>query len=497
MISRMDKKEIRLFREYATYKKRKKALLLFESILKFKDQEESETFFVYLKRKKLYKNLTRNSNELFQLKTKFWNDNSWDEALSVDISNQIYAATILEKQGLIEDAIYLYKKAEKQAFDSHYYYLAIECNKRASVWSRVLHPKNTEEILEQYKCDQELLINTISDDSYLHYLNHKIFYLLYKGVWCLSTSEEEFLVQARQDIEQITKEENKNAKTRLIAYSLLGTLYQYTQPTSSKLSKDYAIKTIKLLESSKGMDNILNHIVSLFNLSQLYYFEDNKLKFTKCLHRFRKLKSTYKRRDARVAYYHFSFEFLNCQFIRDYTFAIDNLIPSYLNFFEKNMDDIPFTNHWDMNFSCFEIYFAVGNFEKAEHFCGLLRTEKLRKSSLTNIKFIARICELLLNLELGNIEYVSNQGESIRRLYSSYLAHNKSGKLLLKYLMTLALHDNKKARIPIYIDLQTALKKLLDDFYLRRIFVMTIIPDWIEAKIGGFESIDSWAKSKL
>ncbi len=486
LIPRLDQKEVTYFRKYLG-KKRKKVLLLFEGLLKFNDKTESPIFSNYLKRNKIDSNLRYLCNELYDPIINFWSENTNEDETKIKLSKRLHAASILIKKGMFEDGIQEFKKVEKIASEMHYYYLAIEANKWIAVYSQALNTKSTEKIFSNFQTSQDSYLLDVADQNRTLFLVVTAYQMINNGIWTLTDDQKIKLKNIYLEAKQTLERENLNSCSYTI---LTSNLSQYLAIGSLEESEKDALKSIELLEStqanSKNLSITVNLLVAYSNYCQRLFMEGRMVEGSAIVQKIIEVYNLWQDPTSQMDYIFHSTQFMRCIYKNEFEYGVKSLMPSSLEI--VNSKNIQFIDYFSINIYCFEIYFALGDYEKATEFSNNLNGNNSKKT--TDCQLVSRLIDLLLNFELGNQLFVKNQAESTRRLYSSFLPHNPAGKLLLKLLIKLGVAPNNKLdRIPIYQSFSDQFEEILSNYQNQHIFMLDIIPAWLSSKIDGYDTI--------
>lgn len=494
LIGRLEQKEIKLFIGYAQYKKRKKLLLLFDALLKHTDSDEV-LVINYLKRKKLYTNFRHSCNELYQLIIRFWNDQSQIDNKLQEVLNLMNAAEIMIKKGLYTEGIAQLENAQKNALEGNSFSLAFECNMKIAHYSGFYAPGNTIKVLGQYQKDQKELLSAISDRSRSYYLSQITYHFLLEGVWSLSAKQRKMMEDALIETEELLKQPNLKIRSKLVLTSVMGNVLQYSERYNKEKCEYYLSTLVDLWESEKssGALNITrNLLVAYYNLAQFYNLVGDVEQFLLVHDKFKTKFNSLSRLDQTLecSHYYHNMNLWKCFVLKDYSTAIQQVIPKSLGYYEQYSDDIPFSYLFVVHLDCFQIYFATGDYEKAEQFEKQFHDNKLRPHSTLDNRFISKICHIILHFELGDYDYTFNQIVSSKRLYSSYLKNNPAAELLMSLLQKLSSkHYSNEDQIKIYQSYQIKLEETFKVFLNRRIFLFSIFEDWLFAKANGYSTI--------
>ncbi len=495
LIDRLEKKEIKLFIGYAEYKKRKKLVLIFEILLKHKGSDNEELVINQIKRKKLHGNFRHSCNELYQLIIKFWNDQSQRDNKLQDALNLMNAGTILIQKGLYHEGISQMENAKKVAISGNSFSLAFECNMKIAHYSGFYVPGNTLKVLSNYQTSQKELLSAISVRSRSYYLAQLTYHFLQDGVWSLSPEHQEMMEDALLETEELLNQPNLNIRSKVVLVSIMGNVLQYSQQYTREKCEYYLKMLVELWESEKvseNLNNTRNLLVAYTNLAQYYLLlgdveNCNKI-CTKFISKFHSLNK--KDQSLECTNYYHSIKIFELLIISDYKSLVDHAIPKLLEFHTQYAEEMPFSYLFQINLTCFQVYFAAGDYKMAEQFEKQFHDNKERPQSTLDNRFIAKICHILLHFELGDLNYTFNQIENTKRLYSSFLRNNSAAELLLGLLhkLTSTIHS-KEEQIKIYQTYQLKLKEIFTVYLHRRIFILNILDDWLFAKANGYSTI--------
>lgn len=494
IVKSLSTSETNQFRKYLTYKNKKRAIRLLETVLSYQKSKQTVDIEIFLQRKKFGQKTTRACNELLQLFNKFFTDNPPSDAPDIEAVNLMFGARTLLKKGLVKEAIQIYEQAKQEARKYNLYYIEFECVYKISLWSRVLHPKNVGSILEEFNLAQSEILEKISDFSESIYLIQKSVHLLQKGVWCLKEKDKAFLLETQQRAEQIIKNETLDIEAKIQFYSILSTLYQYNSPASLEKSLEFAGKAVELVKSlyDQGLLNRLSMLlVCIFNYHQVLVFTDRKDEIIANRNQFRQLKANSDNHSIRIEYHALSLELITLHALRQFDEGVMDSTKAFFTLYDQQREDVPYAYFWDICFSSFEIYLMNGDLKMAELYCERLLNKELRASILVDYKLYTRLANLILQFELNNLEFVGIEGENIRRLYSGYFDNNPCSRLVIKYMIKLANFVRFDERKPIYEKFKLEIEEELADFYNKRIFLFSLFPDWIDAKLKKLPSINS------
>lgn len=496
LIDRLEKKEIKLFIGYAEYKKRKKLIQIFEILLKHRGSDNEELVINHIKRKKLHGNFRHSCNELYQLIIKFWNDQSQRDNKLQDALNLMNAGTILIQKGLYAEGISQMENAKKVALSGNSFSMVFECNMKIAHYSGFYSPGNTLKVLSNYQISQKELLSSISVRSRSYYLSQLTYHFLQEGVWSLSSEHQEMMEAALLETEELLKQPNLNIRSKVVLVSIMGNVLQYSNQYSREKCEHYLTTLVELWKSEKvseNLNNTRNLLAAYKNLAQYYFLlgdaENCKQICTKFKNKFKSLDSKDQSLES-TDYYH-EIKVYEHLVVGDYTSLAEHVIPEYLEFSNQHAEEMPFGFLFGINLTSFQVYFAVGDYERAGQFEKQFYGNKERPQNTLDNRFIAKICHVLLHFELGDHNYVFNQIENAKRLYSSYLRYNPPAELLLSLLQKLSSkHHTKQEQIEIYKSYQLKLNEVFKVFLNRRIFLFNILEDWLFAKANGYSTIN-------
>jgi len=492
LIQRLDKAEIRGFQAYLKYKKRKRVLELFNVFVLYKDEEELS---YQIKRKKLVKNLRHNQKELFKLLRQFWTDNTKVEKPEIEINSLLnFAAGVYEK-GLTEEALKLLKKAEEIAKTNNLHHLVYHCNRQWVTWNWRHYPDQTEGMMADYTAVQQHNINQISITSRVTYLNQRIFYLFFKGLWALTEEQMQFLENVSQEIVEILESEDIQVNYQIAMLGLASTHSRLIKMDGA-LAADYGRKALAVLNSCPPnfpgkagnlATGYCGQLITLMLIKPSKEYEQTYADFEVFSASMEKPGVSIRYQILSTRLFHLRYKFIFGQQMND-------TLEEVQQFLENEGKKLPpvFLGHFYM--VVFELYYSSGQFDKAMHYVENLQALN-RKNDLPDIKFMELLGEVFLNYEAENFDFIVNRCLSFRRRYSKYLRYNPAGRLIISYFIKLSnVATERTLKVNLYNKFKLEIEPVLQNIRNRNLLTFWNIIPWIDAKINQTETIAEWIK---
>lgn len=493
LIQRLDKTEIKRFQAYLQYKKRKRIITLLNVFAQYDNEEELS---YQIKRKKLVKNLRHNQKELFKLLRQFWSDNIEKEKPKVEISSLMSFADGIYEKGLTEEAIKLIQKAEEIARANNLHHLVYDCNRQQTILNWRHFPDQTELMMQQYEINQQQTINQIKMTSRVTYLNQRMYYMFFKGLWSLSEDQLQFLEDASEEITAILESEDIEVNYQIAMLGLANTHARLIK-MDGKLAASYGRKALEVLNACPpGFPGKKSNLATGYSgqLITLMLIGDREI-YDKTYSEFMAFTSRIENPGLSIRYQTLSAQLIHLRYTTVFDEQMNSILKSAEQFLENEGEHLPpvFLGHFCM--VIFELYFCCGRFEKAADY-----VEKLRQinneTDLPDVKFMELSGEVLLNYENDNFEFIINRCLAFRRRYSKYLRYNIGGSLMLSYLIKLCNATDKASKIVLYQALRKEMIVVFTNIRNRNLFTFWTVLLWIDSKINHEKSIVDWLQAK-
>lgn len=489
----MSNSEIKRFQAYLLYKNRNKILTLFNVFVKYPNEEELSN---QLKRRGLENNHRRNKGDLFNLLRHFWSDNIENEKPEVEINSLMSFANSIYEKGLISEAIQLIEKAEGIAKVNNLHHLFYHCNRIRTTMNLRYFPDRTEQLMQEYEIKQGYSINQIKTTSRVTYLNQRIYYLFYKGLWALSEEQLQFLEDAGDKITAILLSKDIEVNHQIAMFGLACTYARLIQMDGAKA----AAYGRKALETLKACPESFPHrtinfatcytvqLITLLNSGQRKEYDTTFLEFTEFVEQLTNP-------GVSTQYQHLAMQVSNLRYTHIFDEQMDVTLKITANFLEKEGEHLPPVFIGPLCMYIFELYFCCGRSAEAEDYL-----EKIKgindKTNLPEIKFMEVLCEVFLNYEKDNFDFIINLCLSFRRRYSKYLRYNLGGSLLISYSIKLCKAIDNESKSVLYKKLKTELIAALSNVRNRSLLIFWNILPWIDSKLNNKETIVQWLQSE-
>lgn len=493
LVSQLTKLEIKQFRKYGIYKQKKNILKLFELILRNKDENNTEKLQIDIKRNKLTKNLRYSVDTLYDLLLNFWDDNPQEDDWFRNINKLINQSNILYKKGLIKESVKLLKKAEKAAENVPSLELKLFAKNKAYSTQMLLKPKKSIQLGDSFLEQQRETLNQLSHAYEAKTIYCQGHHLMSKGMQMLDKNEHKQLIEIRSRAEVLINSSNLSVWGFLQLGDLLSLLYQTVTPANPRLAEQYYLNNInRFKKDPKESPNIRSLVfhTQVYNYLIFLYFNKrlkNYKTYQKTLLEAQTLSSSI-HGVPNLGLRHTTTLML-CLLEYD-TEKTKTVLHESWAYYKENDDKASLLSRWKLLFCCFQLAFANGNYEQAALCVDKLNASEMANNEMRQYKLLARLASLLFHYENDNLEYVLNQISAVRRLYSSHLKKHIGGDLLLKLLKQLSNSPNKKEQSILLNNFLTELNTVFDQHPEHRaVFGFTIIEDWVEAKLNGYDTI--------
>lgn len=494
LVQKLTQKEINQFKRYCEYKLKRKALRLFNLIIKHKDEPTFERLEIDLKRNKLQPNLRFSVNELFELILSFWDDSIVDGDRIRTVNQMIDKARILSRKGLRQESITLLEKVVKETEHTVNIEQTLLVNRVLYAERAIFGQKNSIQQSAEFVENQLHLtkqINTFNQCSSLYYDG---MYLYSKGLEMLEKDEVHQLLDIREKGKEIIENSELPTFVSIQLGSLLSILYTHLAPSNFQLVEHFHRHNLKRVEE----------LDDTFNRPTYYSLLYGYLNFLACTHRIEDYKASYKKLleakaktksiDVAVSGIIQVLALVHC--ILEYEAEkTDETIFNALEYVKTHSLEVNPSIIRSLLFVCFELAIVKGDFELADQFIEQLEEGKLVQKHKKQFKLTLRIASLLLHYEKNNYQWILNQSESIKRLFSGHLKKNIGAKLLLKLLVQLSSTTSKKEKLTLLANFLEDLSNCFEKNPEQRFtFFFNIIEDWAEAKLNGCISISEFKK---
>lgn len=493
LIQRLDKAEIKRFQAYLQYKKRKRIIALLNVFAQYDNEEELS---YQIKRKKLVKNLRHNQKELFKLLRQFWSDNIEKEKPKVEISSLMSFADGIYEKGLTEEALKLIQKAEEIARANNLHHLVYDCNRQQTILNWRHFPDQTEQMMQQYEINQQQTINQIKMTSRVTYLNQRMYYLFFKGLWALSEDQLQFLEEASDEITAILESEDIEINYQIAMLGLANTHSRIIR-MDGELASSYGKKALEVLKACPpGFPGKQSNLATAYpGLLIPLMLMDNREEYDKVYADFTAFTTKMENPGLSIRYQTLSAQLLHLRYTHVFNQEMDNILQSANHFLENEGEHLPpvFLGHFFM--VIFELYFCCKQFDRAEDYVEKLR-QLNNQNDLPDVKFMEFSCEVLLNYENDNFDFIVNRCLAFRRRYSKYLRYNVGGSLMISYFIKLCNATDKSAKSTLYHELKEELSGVFSNIRNRTLFSFWNIEPWIDSKINHKDSIVDWLQSR-
>lgn len=493
LVGQLTKLEIKQFRKYGIYKQKKNVLKLFELILRNKDEDTTEKLQIDIKRNKLTKNLRYSVDALYDLLLNFWDDNPQDDDWFRNINKLINQSNILYKKGLIKESVKLLKKAEKAAENVPSFELKLFAKNKAFSTQMLLKPKKSIQLGDAFLEQQLETLDQLSHAYEAKSIYCQGHHLMSKGMLMLDKNERKQLIEIRSKAEVLINSSNLSVWGFLQLGDLLSLLYQTVTPSNLQRAEQYYLNNInRFKKDPKASPNIRSLVfhTQVYNYLVFLYFnkrlEDYKT-YHKLLLEAQTLSSSID--GALNLGLRHTTSLMLCLLEYDPEKTKTVLHESWA-YYKENDDKTSLISRWKLLFCCFQLAFAIGDYEQAALCADKLNASEMANNEMKQYKLLARLASLLLHYENDNQEYVLNQVSAVRRLYSSHLKKHIGGDLLLKLLKRLSNSHNKKEKSILLNNFLKELKAVFDQYPEHQaLFGFTIIEDWVGATLNGSHTI--------
>lgn len=493
LILSLDNAEIKRFQAYLLYKKKKKILSLFNLFVQHNNEEELS---YQIRRKKQDRNLQRNKNELLKLLRQFWSDNIEKGKPDVEINSLMNFANVIYEKGLTEEAIELIKRAKEIAKANNLHHLVFHCNRKQTIINWRHYPDQTELLMKEYEVHQKQTINQIETTSRVTYLNQRIYFLFYKGLWTLSGEQLQFLEDASNEIMAILKSKDIEVNYQITMLAFANTHARLIK-MDGVLAASYGKKALDLLNTCpqnfpyKTRNLAIGYkgqLMTLSHIGQREQYDQTFLEFTA----FRK---QLKNPGATLQYQILSTRLLHMRYVHIFDEQMEALLKISNQFLEQEGEHLKPVFLGPLCIIIFELYFCCGRWAQAAVYI-----EKLKgindKTDLLEIKFMELICEILLNYEKNNFDFVVNRCSAFRKKHAEYLRYNIAGSLILDYLIKLSKVTDNTSKSTLYNELKKELVVAFSNVRNRSLLYFLNILPWIDSKLNNKESIVQWLQSE-
>jgi len=490
LIGRLTNEEIKGFRNYLLYKKRKKVLELLNVFVQSKDEEELSS---QIKRKKLTRNLRQNQNDLFKLLRKFWVDNANDEIPRHEVSSMIDFAVVIYERGLIQEAIKLLRQAEQKAKENSLNLLEYQSNHKLVSINWLHDPDQTEKLMSDYLKTREDIFNKIELTSKVSHLYQRGFYLFFRGIWSLSEEQFQFLTDSGKEIESLLENKLLDSRWRIVLFSLACNYARFIQ-MDSDLAIFYGRQMIEEIIAHPPFPDKDRSLASAYSgLLIILLMTNKKEDFNKVYDTFTTFYNNLSNRGLSIETYLVSARFQYLAYNGIFDEQMESVLAEFFHFMESEGKLLSPIYLGPFHTFIFELYYCSGQFEKAMNSLDLVK-DLNDATKLPSLKFTELFMEILINYENQNYEFIINRCLSFIRRYSKFLKFNPVGDLLLKYFIKLSKAQNKSVEIELFKELKTEIIPLLSNIRNRTMVEFWNIVPVIDSKINQVETVEAWLK---